>query len=199
MIKLKIIARILPKEDYLWHTYNSSEPMDITIINGKKTIHMEKGMKFGIRPSTSGSAIRMITELLGPTIVFTLSMDQKRQLLHHSNAFDKAPKKASQFYVDLPSKVDIDTLTVKLDWKLTGNSMVAEIDPDTMEKIESECFSLPLGPKQYIKNEILNYAENPDNIDVTVTWNKFKSEPAYVEVSLQESSYKDYYREIRND
>ena len=80
-----VTARILSKEDYLWHTYSSNKPLSLTTTNGKKTIQMEKGVKFGLRPSTSSSAIRMITEKFGPTIVFTLTMDEKRNLLHNSD------------------------------------------------------------------------------------------------------------------
>lgn len=81
------VARILPSEDYIWHTYDSDKPMSITNKIGKKTINFERGMKFGLRPSTSGSAIRMITKEFGPNIVFTLTMDQKRELIANSNAF----------------------------------------------------------------------------------------------------------------
>lgn len=84
MAKLKIIARILEPSDYLWHAYDSDQPMSLTTRNGHKTISMRKGTKYGIRPSTSGSAIRMITEMYGPTIVFTLTMDEKRALLAKS-------------------------------------------------------------------------------------------------------------------
>ena len=84
MSKLKITARILDTGDYLWHSYDSDQPMSLTTRNGHKTIEMKKGTRYGIRPSTSGSAIRMITDQYGPTIVFTLTMDEKRALLAKS-------------------------------------------------------------------------------------------------------------------
>jgi hypothetical protein len=93
MSKLKIIARILEPSDYLWHAYDSDQPMSLTTRNGHKTIEMVKGTRYGIRPSTSGSAIRMITDKFGPTIVFTLTMDEKRALLAKSVP---APKGALQ-------------------------------------------------------------------------------------------------------
>jgi hypothetical protein len=179
-MKLEIKAKILPPEDYLWHTYNSNEPMDITTTNGKKTIHMVKGEEFGIRPSTSGSAIRMITKKFGPTIVFTLTMYQKRQLLHKSDAFNKASKKASQFFVDLPERIDVDTARIDLDWKLKGNKMEAEIDEKIMDKVDTICSKLPFSPEKAIKDEILDQVENPENIKIKITWKQF--EPAYVEV-----------------
>lgn len=84
MAKLTITARILDVSDYLWHSYDSDQPMALTTRNGHKTIQMNRGTRYGIRPSTSGSAIRMITEMYGPTIVFTLTMDEKRALLAKS-------------------------------------------------------------------------------------------------------------------
>ena len=83
------ISRILPPEDYIWHTYESTTPMTLTTRSGKHSIEMKQGTPFGIRPSSSGKEVRLITEKFGPTIVFTITPEERRQLVMNSNAFEK--------------------------------------------------------------------------------------------------------------
>ena len=89
-MKLNVKARILPPEDYVWHVYTGKEPLTLTTRSKHHTIVLEDGMKFGMRPSSSGKEVRLITEKFGPTIVFTLDTDERRKLVMNSNAFEKA-------------------------------------------------------------------------------------------------------------
>ena len=48
--------------------------------DAKRTLHLEPGDKFGVRKSSNGKYIRLITERDGPTKVFTVEMDVAQHL-----------------------------------------------------------------------------------------------------------------------
>jgi hypothetical protein len=87
-MKLNVKARILPPEDYVWHVYTGKDPLTLTTRSKHHTIVLEDGMKFGMRPSSSGKEVRLITEVLGKNIVFTIDIATRRKLILNSNAFN---------------------------------------------------------------------------------------------------------------
>ena len=78
---IKKIETAAPKgtDAYGWMVYIGSKPMDLQSNLGTK-LRLEKGDRFGVRPSGNGKKIRMISEELGPNKVFTLEMDIAQKL-----------------------------------------------------------------------------------------------------------------------
>jgi hypothetical protein len=72
-----IQARILPEGTYDWFTYKGNKPVPLNF-RGKEVL-VEKGMKFGVRPSSNGKNIRLIFKD-DPNRVFTISQEQANKL-----------------------------------------------------------------------------------------------------------------------
>lgn len=64
-------AAPLAKSTYEWYQYNSDKPTTITTVSGKQKVRLTKGSRFGVRMSTTKDIVRIITDELGPTIVFS--------------------------------------------------------------------------------------------------------------------------------
>jgi hypothetical protein len=70
-------ARIKPESDYQFFTYNASKPV---VVNFRGTsVVIEKGTRFGVRPSTNGKHIRMIRPN-EPTRVITIDQETAERL-----------------------------------------------------------------------------------------------------------------------
>jgi hypothetical protein len=77
-----ILARIKGTDEYDWLVYTGKE---ITVMNdAKRTLHLQKGDKFGVRPGGGGKKIRLITEREGPNKVFTVEPDVAQKLAKDS-------------------------------------------------------------------------------------------------------------------
>lgn len=77
---IKKEALIKDDSHYTWYTYSSDRAMNFTTTNGKRSSRLTKGSKFGLRPSSNGKHIRMITEEHGTNIVFTITDSQAESL-----------------------------------------------------------------------------------------------------------------------
>lgn len=77
MIELEILpetetAAPIAAAGYTWWTYNRPVATTIKNATGKRAVRLKEGSEFGIRSSSNGKSVRMITRELGPTFVFTL-------------------------------------------------------------------------------------------------------------------------------
>lgn len=76
-------AKALPASDYTWYTYQGARGKKLTNSRGK-TVSIRSGSKFGIRESSNGKLIRLMTEELGPTFVFTITQAVNDSLIEKS-------------------------------------------------------------------------------------------------------------------
>jgi hypothetical protein len=72
-----LVARIKPEESYEWFTYNGKKPVMLNFRG--KPVTLERGQRFGVRPSTSERDIRLVFKG-EPTRVFTLNLKQAKDL-----------------------------------------------------------------------------------------------------------------------
>jgi hypothetical protein len=77
VIPARMTAAIKPESHYDWFTYQAQKPVNLDFRG--KPIQVTKGTKFGVRPSSNEKQIRLIFPDQ-PTKVFTLSLEQARQL-----------------------------------------------------------------------------------------------------------------------
>lgn len=75
---LKVEALIKPDASYTWFSYTGPE-LKASNDKGRK-LTLEKGEKFGVRKSSNGKSIRLITVKEGPTKVFTCDQDMAQLL-----------------------------------------------------------------------------------------------------------------------
>jgi len=71
---------IIPADKYNWLTYNHSVATTLVAKNQKHTVTLIKGLKWGWRKSSNGKEVRIIVEEFGPTIVFTVTVDELTSL-----------------------------------------------------------------------------------------------------------------------
>lgn len=83
-MKLSLVARILPSSDYVWYSILPGKQHSLITRNNRHVVKLDPGMKWGLRKSTSGKEMRIITEKLGPTIVFTPTGTEIEELLAYS-------------------------------------------------------------------------------------------------------------------
>jgi len=72
-----LVAKVKGEEHYEWYTYNGSKPVALSFRG--QPYQVEKGQRFGVRPSHSEKDIRLIFKD-APTRVFTLTLKQAKQL-----------------------------------------------------------------------------------------------------------------------
>lgn len=77
MYSFLIKSAVLPEAAYDYFTYDGSKPVEVDF-RGRK-ISIDKGTRFGVRPSTNGRHIRLIFPS-DPTRVITLDMKTATQL-----------------------------------------------------------------------------------------------------------------------
>lgn len=71
------VARVKAEDEYEWFSYNGSKPVEL-MFRGSPFL-LEKGQRFGVRPSSSEKHIRLVFKDY-PTRVFTLTMKQAQTL-----------------------------------------------------------------------------------------------------------------------
>jgi len=81
MTKTIETAAPLPASSYRWQIYTAERGTRFTTTNGKRSLSLKKGSKFGIRRASADGKYRMISEEHGPTIVFSLTEDQAYKLI----------------------------------------------------------------------------------------------------------------------
>jgi hypothetical protein len=70
-------ARIKPESDYEFFTYNGAKP--ITVDFRGKPVTINKGQRFGVRPSSNGKHIRLVFPS-DPTRVITIDLETAQSL-----------------------------------------------------------------------------------------------------------------------
>lgn len=81
---IKEIAVIFPAGRYTWFRWTAGKATTIYTKKGTE-YYMSKGAKFGIRPATSKKGMyRVITQELGPGIVFSMDQDEINKLTKNS-------------------------------------------------------------------------------------------------------------------
>lgn len=78
------ISAVKSTESYSWYSY-TGPTRRLTNTNGKRTVTFSQKSRFGLRESSNGKSIRMITDELGPSIVFTIDPVLKEKLLKYSS------------------------------------------------------------------------------------------------------------------
>lgn len=68
----RIGMAIKDESHYIWYEYTGSDSVLLRTKNGKREEEIVAGSKYGVRVSSNGRDIRLITEKQGPTIVFTI-------------------------------------------------------------------------------------------------------------------------------
>lgn len=77
LISKPVVAAIKPETSYEWFKYKGARPV---VLNFRgKDVPVEKGARFGVRPSSTGKDIRLIFKD-DPTRVFTLTKQQADKL-----------------------------------------------------------------------------------------------------------------------
>jgi hypothetical protein len=77
LISKPVTAAIKPETAYQWFSYKGARPVKLDFRG--KTVVVEKGMRFGVRPSVNGTDIRLIFKG-EPTKVHTLTKQQADKL-----------------------------------------------------------------------------------------------------------------------
>jgi hypothetical protein len=80
----RIGMAIKDESHYIWYEYTGSDSVLLRTKNGKREENIVAGSKFGVRTSSNGRDIRLITEKLGPTIVFTIDPSVYMKLVNSS-------------------------------------------------------------------------------------------------------------------
>lgn len=75
-------ALVKGHDSYSWFSYTNTKPLTLKS-QGGSTLLLNKGDKFGTRPSGNGKFIRLIGEDTGPTRVFTLAFDDVHALIQN--------------------------------------------------------------------------------------------------------------------
>lgn len=86
---------------YTWFAYTGTKPLTLKS-QGGSTLVLERGDKFGTRPSGNGKFIRLIGEKTGINKVFTLAFDDIASLIKNCK-----PTKAVQAASSTPRKVTL--------------------------------------------------------------------------------------------
>jgi hypothetical protein len=72
---------------YAWYVFQGDNPVTYTNKSGYRTLTLKKGDEFGIRPANSAPGIwRMISQVNGETIVFSLTELEKNSLVGRSES-----------------------------------------------------------------------------------------------------------------
>lgn len=77
MYSFMLESRILPEKSYEFFTYNGARPVTVNFRGNEITIN--KGTRFGVRPSTNGKHIRLIFPK-DPTRVMTIDLETAKKL-----------------------------------------------------------------------------------------------------------------------
>jgi hypothetical protein len=70
-------AAIKPATSYDWFTYRANKP--VTVVYRGQDIVVDKGQRFGVRPSSSGKLIRLVFPN-SPTRVITIDLKTAKAL-----------------------------------------------------------------------------------------------------------------------
>lgn len=82
MYSFLLEAAVKPDHEYQWFTYFGSRAVKLDY-RGKEVV-IEKGQRFGVRPSRSGKEIRLVLPN-DNTRVITISINQARRLANRLN------------------------------------------------------------------------------------------------------------------
>lgn len=85
------LAVIKDRTHYNWYEYTGEDSVYLITKNKKREEVITQGSKFGIRNSSSGMDLRLVTEKLGDTIVFTIDHETYGKLIN-SAKLCKAPQ-----------------------------------------------------------------------------------------------------------
>lgn len=80
-------ADILSPAMYTWYTFKGGKSLTLRSNRGRgtMTLVLKPGDKFGVRDNTKGDQVRLISESLGPSRVFTLDKNASEKLIGRSN------------------------------------------------------------------------------------------------------------------
>ena len=87
--RLKVTALIKGADIYTWYIWQGKDEYMVTV-DAKRQPILDKGDKFGLRPSSNGKLIRMVTEKDGITKVATIGDEEYKNLIKKSK-MTKAP------------------------------------------------------------------------------------------------------------
>jgi hypothetical protein len=77
MYAFLLMSRVLPEKDYEFFTFNGSKPVTVDFRGNPITIN--KGTRFGVRPSSNGKHIRLVFPN-DPTRVITIDLATAQSL-----------------------------------------------------------------------------------------------------------------------
>lgn len=133
-------AAPLPANKYKWYIYNADRATNITNTSGKRSVKLIKGSKFGVRQASNNKDYRVITEELGPNIVFTMNESKVSTLMSKGGSVTKS------------KEYNFDKLFTK------HRKDIVEI---FLDEIPTNYFSTDIA-KWMIKSANLLYKANPD-------------------------------------
>ena len=149
-------AAPLSKEKYDWYKYVGARGTKVTNSRGNRTVVLKNGSMFGVRPATSKNGkTRLITEELGPTIVFSFEQDAAQKII---NKGTRIPVKVTFKRPEAPAVVKKVTKAAKKAANISPSGKNLGTDQEKAQKEAKAVYinlvAKPLGATNFSKETI---------------------------------------------